>query len=751
MAKSLLIVESPAKARTIKKYLGKDFCVLASVGHIKDLPKSKLGIDIDNDFNPQYEVIKGKGNVIKDIKKEARLAEHVYLAPDPDREGEAIAWHIADEIKDKDKLYRVLFNEITKKGIEEAIQHPLKLNKDKFEAQQARRILDRLVGYQISPLLWDKVRRGLSAGRVQSVAVRIICDREAEIKTFVPEEYWSVTVKLEGSNPPPIEAKLIRIKGEKVKLGKEEETQALVNNIKDEDFVVKKIEKKARKRNPSPPFITSSLQQDAARKLGFSAKKTMMLAQRLYEGVELGSEGPVGLITYMRTDSTRVADEALENVRDYIQTQFGKEHLPKKARQYKTAKSAQEAHEAIRPTSMSYTPDMVKKLLEKDQFRLYQLIWKRFIASQMESAVIDQTAIDIVAKDATFRATGSIVRFPGFMSVYTEGKDQEDEADKEGLLPELREGEKMRLQELLPRQHFTEPRPRFSEATLVKELEEQGVGRPSTYAAIISNIQDREYVRLEKKRFHPTELGMLITTLLVENFSEIMNVAFTAKMENRLDEIEDGKENWIKSLRAFYDGFHTALETAKTTMRDVKREEIPTDIVCDQCGSNMVIKWGKNGEFLACPNYPECKNTTNFKRDPSGKIEIVKEELELSSENCPKCGKQMVIRTGRFGRFLACSDYPACKGTKPFSTGVKCPTCGKGDLCEKRSKKGKIFYSCSEFPTCKVAMWEKPFPEECPLCKAPFLIEKQSKREGTTVRCYDKECGYMRKVEDEND
>ncbi|MBE9502865.1 MAG: type I DNA topoisomerase [Proteobacteria bacterium] len=751
MAKSLLIVESPAKARTIKKYLGKDFNVLASVGHIKDLPKSKLGIDIDNDFSPQYVVIKGKGNIIKDIKKEAKLAEHVYLAPDPDREGEAIAWHIADEIKDKDKLYRVLFNEITKKGIEEAIQHPLKLNRHKFEAQQARRILDRLVGYQISPLLWDKVRRGLSAGRVQSVAVRIICDREAEIKAFVPQEYWSVTARLEGSNPPPVEAKLIRIKGDKVKLGKEEETQALVNSIKDEDFIVKKIEKKARKRNPTPPFITSTLQQDAARKLGFSAKKAMMLAQRLYEGVDLGSEGPVGLITYMRTDSTRVADEALENVRDYIQKQFGKEYLPKKARQYKTAKSAQEAHEAIRPTSMSYPPDMVKKLLEKDQFRLYQLIWKRFIASQMESAVIDQTAIDIVAKEATFRATGSIVRFPGFMSVYTEGKDQEDEADKEGLLPALTEGEKMRLQELTPRQHFTEPRPRFSEATLVKELEEQGVGRPSTYAAIISNIQDREYVRLEKKRFYPTELGMLVTTLLVENFSDIMNVAFTAKMENRLDEIEEGKENWIKSLRAFYDGFHAALETAKTTMRDVKREEIPTDIVCDQCGSNMVIKWGKNGEFLACPNYPECKNTTNFKRDPAGKIEIVKEELELSSENCPKCGKQMVIRTGRFGRFLACSDYPACKGTKPFSTGVKCPACGKGDLCEKRSKKGKIFYSCSEFPTCKVAMWEKPFPEECPLCKAPFLIEKQSKREGTTVRCYDKECGYMRKVEDEND
>lgn len=748
MAKSLLIVESPAKARTIKKYLGKDFNVLASVGHIKDLPKSTLGIDIAHDFSPQYVVIKGKGNIIKDIRREAKSAEKVFLAPDPDREGEAIAWHIAEEIKEKDKIYRVLFNEITRKGIEEAIQNPLKLNQNRFEAQQARRILDRLVGYQISPLLWEKVRRGLSAGRVQSVAVRIICDREAEIKAFIPEEYWSVTVRLEGSNPPPVEAKLIRIKGEKATLRNEEETKALVNLVKGGDFVVKKVEKKARKKNPAPPFITSTLQQDAARRLGFSAKKTMMLSQRLYEGVDLGSEGPVGLITYMRTDSTRIADEAAEDVRNYIESQFGKEYLPKTVRKYKTAKSAQEAHEAIRPTSMSYAPDRVKKFLERDQFRLYQLIWQRFIASQMESAVIDQTTIDIEAKDATFRATGSIVRFPGFMSLYTEGKDQEDEPDKEGILPVLAEGEKMRLQDITPRQHFTEPRPRFSEATLVKELEEQGVGRPSTYAAIISNIQDRGYVRLEQKRFYPTELGMLVTALLVENFPDILSVEFTARMEKKLDEIEEGKENWVESLKVFYDYFHRALESAKVTMRDVKREEIPTDIACSLCGSRMVIKWGKNGEFLACPDYPECKNTTNFKRDPSGKIEVVTENLELTTELCPQCGKQMVIRTGKFGRFLACSDYPACKGTKPFSTGVKCPVCGKGELCEKRSKKGKIFYSCSEFPACKVAMWEKPLPEECPLCKSSFLVEKQSKREGTTVRCYDKECGYVRKAED---
>ena len=749
MAKSLLIVESPAKARTIKKYLGKDFNVMASVGHIKDLPKSKLGIDIEDDFSPQYVVIKGKGNIIKDIKKEAKKAENVFLAPDPDREGEAIAWHIADEIKDKDKIYRVLFNEITKKGIEEAIKHPLKIDYDKFEAQQARRILDRLVGYQISPLLWDKVRRGLSAGRVQSVAVRVICDREKEIKAFLPEEYWSVTTRLEGNDPPPVEAKLVRIKGEKAKLSNEEETTSLLKNIEAADYIVEKVTKKERKKNPTPPFITSTLQQDAARKLGFSAKKAMMLAQRLYEGADLGKEGPVGLITYMRTDSTRIADEALTEVRGFIEKEYGKEYLPKSARNFKSSKSAQEAHEAIRPTSTSYPPEMTKKFLEKDQFRLYELIWKRFVASQMAHAIIDQTSIDVGAEEATFRATGSIVRFQGFMTLYTEGKDQEEDSDKGKILPDLKKGEKLKLLEITPRQHFTEPPPRFSEATLVKELEEKGIGRPSTYAAIISNIQDREYVRLEKKRFYPSELGMLITDLLVENFAEILNVEFTANMEKTLDAIEVGKENRIKALKDFYDYFRGALESAKTTMRDVKREEIPTDIVCEQCSSNMVIKWGKNGEFLACPNYPECKNTTNFKRDSDGKIEIVTEELELTSEKCPNCSNQMVIRSGRFGRFLACSDYPTCKGTKPLSMGVKCPTCGKGELCEKRSKKGKIFYSCSEFPSCKVAMWEKPLVEQCPLCKATFLVEKISKRDGTTIRCYDKECGYSRKETEE--
>lgn len=748
MAKSLLIVESPAKARTIKKYLGKEFNVLASVGHVKDLPKSSLGVDVDNNFTPHYDIIKGKGNIIKNIKKEARAAEKVFLAPDPDREGEAIAWHIASEIKEKEKIARVLFNEITKRGIEEAIKHPLPLNSEKFEAQQARRILDRLVGYQISPLLWDKVRRGLSAGRVQSVAVRVICEREMEIKAFVPQEYWSVTALLEGSQPPPVEAKLIKIDGKKAELKSQDETDELLSSIEGASFVIEKIEKKERKKNPLPPFITSSLQQDAARKLGFSAKKTMMLAQRLYEGLDFGAEGPVGLITYMRTDSTRIADEALTEVRNFIAEKYGSSYLPKTPRKYKSSKSAQEAHEAIRPTSMKHTPELAKKHLERDQYRLYELIWNRFVASQTNPAVMDQTSVDITAGRALFRVTGSVIKFPGFMAIYTESKDQEDGSEKDKILPSFSEGEALKLLEIIPRQHFTEPPPRFSEATLVKELEDKGIGRPSTYAAIISNIQDREYVRLDNKRFYPTELGMLVTALLIENFPDIINVEFTARMEGQLDEIEEGKADWLKALKLFYENFRQALEAAKVKMRDVKREEIPTDIVCEKCGTNMVIKWGKMGEFLACPNYPECRNTHNFTRNEAGSIQVVEEELELTDEKCPVCGKQMVIRKGRYGRFLACSTYPDCKGTKPLTLGIKCPDCGKGEVSEKRSRKGKIFYGCTEYPKCTFATWDRPIPEKCPLCGAAFLVEKESKKEGTVIKCLNKDCGYKRTQKD---
>jgi DNA topoisomerase-1 len=744
----LIVVESPAKAKTINKYLGKDYIVKASVGHVKNLPKSKIGVDVGKEFEADYHLIKGKGKVLEDIKKAAKEADAVFLAPDPDREGEAIAWHIAEEIGEKGKIYRVLFNEITKNAIQEAIKHPGKLDLNRYEAQQTRRILDRLVGYMISPILWDKVKRGLSAGRVQSVSVRLICDREREIQAFVPEEYWTVTAELEGKRPPVFEARLTHIKGKKADLRNEGDSKSIVEGLKGASYIVKKVERKERKRYPSPPFITSKLQQEGARKLRFTAKKTMMMAQRLYEGVELGKEGPTGLITYMRTDSTRVAGEALASVRDFILKKYGKEYLPEKALQYKVAKAAQEAHEAIRPTSLSYTPEKVRDFLTKDEFNLYELIWNRFVASQMNPAILDQTSVDIAAGDATFRATGSVVKFPGFMSVYIEGKDTEEE-EKEGRLPELKEGEELKLIKLKPEQHFTEPPPRFTEATLVKELEEKGIGRPSTYASIISTIQEKEYVKLEKRVFHPSELGFIVTDLLVKNFPDIMDVKFTAQMEEKLDDIEEGKEKRLKVLRDFYGPFETTVKAAQKGMRDVKREEIPTDIVCEKCGSMMVIKWGRMGQFLACSNYPECKNIRNFRRVASGKIEVVEEKVEVTGEICPKCGKPMVVKTGRFGKFIACSDYPTCKTTKPLTTGVKCPDCGKGEITEKRSKKGKVFYSCSRYPECKFATWNRPVPEICPHCSAPFLVEKYSKSEGNYLACIKEGCGYKKVTSNE--
>ena len=748
MSKSLIVVESPAKAKTISKYLGKDYVVLASVGHVKDLPKSKLGIDVEKGFQAEYQVVKGKAKVVAEIKKAAKEADTIYLAPDPDREGEAIAWHIAEEIGAKKKVYRVLFNEITKSAIQEAIKHPGKLDEDKYEAQQTRRILDRLVGYMISPILWEKVKMGLSAGRVQSVAVRVICDREREINAFVPVEYWSVIAELEGKKPPVFEARLTHIKGKKADLKNEKNSKALVDGLKGASYTVKKVEKKERKRNPSPPFITSKLQQEASRKLRFTAKKTMMVAQKLYEGVELGDEGPTGLITYMRTDSTRVAGEAVAAVRDFIAKKYGKEFLPKEPVQYKSAKAAQEAHEAIRPTSMANTPAKTKEFLSKDEYNLYELVWNRFVASQMNPAILDQTSIDIAANEAIFRASGSVIKFPGFMSVYIEGKDTEDEEDKEGKLPEMKEGETLKLIRLKPEQHFTEPPPRFSEATLVKELEEKGIGRPSTYAAIISTIQDKEYAKLDKRVFYTTELGMLVTDLLVKNFPDILNVEFTAQMEEKLDDIEEGKAKRLKILKEFYVPFEKTVKAAKKDMRDVKKEEIPTDITCEKCGAKMVVKWGRMGQFLACPNYPECKNTKNFKKDDAGKLEAVEQEVEETGEKCPNCGKPMVIKSGRFGKFIACSDYPACKTTKAITTGVKCPECDKGEITEKRSKKGKVFFSCSRYPDCKFATWNRPVAEKCPQCDAPFLVAKYSKSEGNYIACIKEGCGY-KKMSDE--
>jgi DNA topoisomerase-1 len=743
MPDSLIIVESPTKVKTIKKYVGSDFDVKASVGHVKDLPKSKMGIDIENEFRPTYQIINEKKKIISELKKSAKKVKNIYLAPDPDREGEAIAWHIAEEIGTAGKnVYRVLFNDLTKNTILNALKNPQTLESNKYEAQQARRILDRLVGYQISPILWEKVKRGLSAGRVQSVAVKIICDREEEISKFVSEEYWNIFAVLEGANPPQFQARIVKIDGEKAKIQNQEQVNAILKNLDGASFIVDTVEKKETKRTPPPPFTTSKLQQEASRRLHFSAKKTMSIAQRLYEGIELGSEGPVGLITYMRTDSTRIAADALNEARSFIRTMYGKEQLPAKARVFKSSKSSQDAHEAIRPASMAYQPKNIEQHLSNDEFRLYQLIWNRFIASQMNPAVFDLTTITIRANQYLFRAQGSIMKFPGFTIVYTESKDNgETEIEIGKILPAVTRGETLALISLEPEQHFTQPPPRFSEATLVRELEENGIGRPSTYANILSTIQDREYVCLEKGRFYPTELGCLVNELLVSNFGRIVDVEFTASMEEKLDLIEEGKLSRYETLKEFYTPFEGELDKAKKEMRNVKREEIPTDLICDKCGSPMVIKWGRNGNFLACTNYPECKNTRNFIQDENGDINEI--EAEVTDTICDICGRNMVIKHGKFGRFLGCSGYPECQNTQPLTIGIQCPQddCD-GYLCERRTKKGKIFFGCSRYPLCTYAIWDKPIPEECPRCGHPFLIEKYYRGKGTVKMCPDKKCGY---------
>ena len=711
MGKTLVIVESPAKAKTINKFLGKGYVVMASVGHVKDLPKSKLGVDIEGGFEPYYEVIKGKGAIIKELKKTGKSADNIFLAPDPDREGEAIAWHIADEIdKDRKKTRRVLFNEITEMAVNEAIKHPIDLDRNKFEAQQARRILDRLVGYQVSPILWDKVRRGLSAGRVQSVAVRLICDREREVLSFVPVEYWSIEAELKGAaSKTGFIAKLARKDDKKLEIKNGDEAGAIVKELEGARYRVSDIESKEIRRNPAAPFITSKLQQEASRKLGFTAKKTMMLAQQLYEGIELGKEGPIGLITYMRTDSTRIADEAAMAARSYIQARYGAEYLPAKPIIYKTKKKAQDAHEAVRPTYLKYPPEAVKEYLGSDQFKLYTLIWNRFVACQMSQAVIDQTRILINAKNYLLTASGSTVKFPGFMAVYVEGKDAASDEDQEGKLPPVTKGELLELLKLLPEQHFTEPPPRFTEASLIKELEENGIGRPSTYAAIISTIIDREYVVKEKTQLKPTELGFLVTDLLIQSFPEILNVEFTAHMEDELDKIEGGEAKWRDIMNEFYGPFKDALSNAKKDMKNIKAEETPTGLACEKCGKQMVIKWGRRGKFLACSGYPECKNTKDFKTDEAGKVVALERAApEPTEEKCPKCGAPMFIKTGKFGRFLACSKYPECKTTSPLTTGVPCPEGCGGKIVEKRSRWGKVFFSCSNYPKCKYAANEMP-------------------------------------------
>jgi len=752
MGKSLVIVESPAKAKTISKYLGGDYVVKASVGHVRDLPKQRLAVDVEHDFKPEYEVIRGKGKVMAEIKKAAKTADKVYLAPDPDREGEAIAWHVAEEMGvPEKKLYRVMFNEITSKAVVEAMKSPGKINMNKVDAQQARRVLDRLVGYQVSPLLWKKVKRGLSAGRVQSVALRLVCEREKEIGDFKANEYWSVTAHLKAAAPPPFSARLYKESGKKLDMlaiHDEKSANAVLSELAGKAFTVSKVDRKEKKQYPVPPFTTSKIQQEAARKLRFTAKKTMLVAQQLYEGLELGTEGSVGLITYMRTDATRVSADAVKEAREYISKQYGDKHLPEKPPSYSTQKMAQEAHEAIRPTSLTRSPESVKQYLDKDQLALYRLIWNRFIASQMKPAILDMTGVDITAGKYTFRATGTTVKFQGFMAIYTEGKDEEkteEEAEGEKGLPQLGEGDVLALDKLAPKQHFTQPPPRYTEASLVKELEEKGIGRPSTYATIMSTITEREYVEKKQNAFHATELGMIVNDLLVQSFPDLFNVEFTAKMEGELDEVEDGKRGWVESVRDFYEPFEKALITAQKGMRNIKREEVPTDIQCDKCGKMMVIKWGRNGKFLACPGYPECKNTRELPEELGGKEAAPAgsaSEPVTTDEKCPKCGSAMVIKSGRFGKFLACSSYPTCKTTKPISSGVDCPEGCGGFLSERRTKGGKSFFGCSNYPKCKFATWDRPIPRKCPDCGSAYLVEKYSKKEGARVLCPNKECGY---------
>ena len=746
MGKSLLIVESPTKVNTLKKIVGKDFIIKASVGHLKDLPKKKLGVDIENNFEPEYITIRGKGKILQELKTAAKKAEKIFLAPDPDREGEAIAYHIGNEVArfTKGKIYRVLFNEITKKAVKEALDNPTELNPDRVNAQQARRILDRLVGYKISPILWKKVHRGLSAGRVQSVALRIVCEREREIQAFKSKEYWSVTLDLEGSSEPKFQAKLLKIAEEKAEIGNKEEADKILKDLDGVPLVLDSITKKERKRNPSAPFITSSLQQEASRKLNFSPKKTMLLAQKLYEGIKLDKKGTVGLITYMRTDSVRLSDQALEEVRNFIPERYGNEYLPPKPNAYKSKKSAQEAHEAIRPTDVNLDPNSIKDYLEKDLFRLYQLIWSRFVSCQMVPAVLDTTQFDIKSGNYLFRSNGSILKFAGFMKVYVEGQDdakveKPDTKDSDRILPPLKKGEELKLLEILPEQHFTQPPARFTEAMLVKELEDKGVGRPSTYASIISVIKDRDYIHNEERRLKPVELGFMINDLLVENFPDIMTTKFTAKMEGQLDEVEDGKIEWKKVLQSFYTPFKKDLEEAEKKMKDFKAEVEETDEVCEKCNEPMIIKWGRFGKFMACSGYPDCKNTKDIKK-PGSEEEATPDEVDGV---CDLCESALIIKRGRFGKFIACSTYPECKFTKPIGLGIACPedNC-KGEIAPRRTKKGRTFYGCTKYPDCKFTSWDKPKGEPCPECKHPFMVEKWKKNEDPTILC--PECGFKK-------
>jgi DNA topoisomerase-1 len=807
--KALVIVESPAKAKTINKFLGREYTVKASMGHVRDLPTKSLAVDVEKNFAPKYEVVPGRKKVLDELKKAAKTSSAIFLAADPDREGEAICWHLAHELKAAKKpVHRVMFNEITKRAVTEAFIHPGAIDKRKVYAQQARRILDRLVGYKISPLLWEKVRRGISAGRVQSVALRLVVDREKEICAFVPTEYWTITARLArpDGNGPEFPARLAKVDGEKAAIPSQETADAIYRELQAPGtaYRVTAVTRKEKRRNPVAPFTTSKLQQEAARKLRFTAKKTMMVAQQLYEGIELGEAGAIGLITYMRTDSTRISPDAQAEVRAFVAERYGAEFLPERPPAYKSGKGAQEAHEAIRPTSVLREPGQIAAYLTRDQLQLYTLIWNRYVASQMRPAVFDTTAADIAAGRFTFRASGQHMTFAGFMQVYVEGQDetQQDEArqaegdeNEERSLPELAEGQPLDCRRVEPVQHFTQPPPRFTEATLVKELEEEGIGRPSTYAAILGVIQNRDYVVKAEGKFRPTELGEIVVDLLVESFPRILDPGFTAQMETKLDEIEEGTADWLEAMHEFYGAFTRWLEHAKKKMKNVKAMEEPTDQVCEKCGRAMVIKWGRFGKFLACSGYPECKSTKELLGNGNGGpdaggngngesaagegqacencgkpmvlkrgrfgpflacsgypecrtvVKVAKAPTpppEPTDQVCETCGAPMVIRTGRFGRFYSCSTYPKCKNVKPIPIGVNCPRCG-APLAARRTKRGRTFYGCTAYPACEFTTWNRPVPDACPDCGAAFLVEKRSKT-GVRLACIKDGCEYSRDV-----
>jgi len=812
MAKALVVVESPAKAKTINKYLGRDFKVIASMGHIRDLPKSKLGVDVDNDFEETYESLESRKKVIKELKDAAKDATDIYVATDPDREGEAIGWHLTQELKGKKrKIHRLTFNEITKKAVQEALNHPRAIDEKMVAAQRARRVLDRLVGYKISPLLWDKVRRGLSAGRVQSVALKLICDREREIERFVPVEYWHVFARLAGPQPPEFEAKLHKKNGENIVPANETESSGVLKDLESAKWTVASVTTKERKRNAAPPFITSKLQQTAR----FPVKKTMMLAQQLYEGgIDIpGLTG--GLITYMRTDSVRIAEEALTAVREYIPTAFGPEYLPEKPNVYKSKADAQDAHEAIRPTSLAHDPETVKQYLTPDQYSLYKLIWNRFVASQMPPATFDETTVDITAGDYLFRVKGTVPKFAGWMATYgltpgeqsQEQKENSNAADKDkgdgddedavsGVLPPLAEGDVLELKQLRPEQKFTQPPARFSEATLVKELEDNGIGRPSTYASIIGVLQDREYAHKVEGRFKPSALGMMITDLLTKSFDDIIDVEYTRSLEDDLDKIEEGKTEYARMLTDFYKKFKKDLTRAGKEMIDLKKgieigekcdkcgsemlkrvgkfgpfiacsgypdctntrevevqepesengdEEIEP---CENCGKPMAVKRGRFGQFLACTGYPECKTTRKLIATKQGGLRAAKPD-QILEELCPRCNANLVIKQGRYGEFTACTKYPECKYVKHKTTGVKCPKDADkgGEIVERKSRRGKIFFGCSNYPDCDFVLWNRPIAETCPKCKAPFLTEKITKKHGRQLICNTEDCDYARAEE----